>query len=148
MYIIAVKADFPEKGETIVEQHLADISDFPISENYLVSIGNPVYQKEPCLYNLINQYNWNAKLMYAIMMAESGGNPNIVNKRDYHRSSNCYGSYGAFQIGCGWFGKYGLTKENVFDPATNIRVAYEIFKTQGLRAWGVYTNGAYKKFYY
>jgi len=43
--------------------------------------------------------------------------------------------------------QYGLkSNEDLFDPATNFRVAKGIYDSQGLSAWGAYTDGGYKKF--
>jgi soluble lytic murein transglycosylase-like protein len=92
-------------------------------------------------YSEFLKYNWDARLMYAIMLAESGGNTEAVNKGDRH--SNCSGSYGLMQLGCLHFGKYGLAHDNWHIPEVNIRVAYEIYQRQGLRAWGAYSSGAY-----
>ncbi len=94
-------------------------------------------------HSIISRYDWDAEIMYAILQAESSKNPEIINWKDYHKSSGCYGSFGLMQLGCVWFGKYGLTEDNWKDPETNIRVAYEVYKAQGLRAWGAYTDGSY-----
>ncbi len=97
-------------------------------------------------YSIISKYDWDAEIMYAILKAESSKNPEIINWKDYHKSSGCYGSFGLMQLGCVWFGKYGLTEDNWKDPETNIRVAYEVYKAQGLRAWGAYTDKSYLRF--
>ncbi|MDD3752887.1 MAG: transglycosylase SLT domain-containing protein [Candidatus Colwellbacteria bacterium] len=95
--------------------------------------------------DLIDKYDWDSRLMKAIFYAESQLKPNAVNAKDRHKG--CSGSYGIAQIGCVWFGKHGLNWDNWNDPETNIRVAYEIYKEQGLNAWSVYRNGSYLKYY-
>lgn len=86
---------------------------------------------------LIEQYDWDSRLMMAIMQAESGCNPQAVNGSDNHGS--CTGSFGLFQIGCIHAGKK-------LEPASNIAIAYRIYKSQGLGAWGAYTNNSYLKY--
>ena len=90
-------------------------------------------------YDLISQYNWDVRVAYAIMMAESRGNPNIINWRDKHRT--CGGSFGLFQLAC-----FRGSKETLLDPETNVKMAYEIWKREGWRPWGAYTNKSYLKF--
>jgi soluble lytic murein transglycosylase-like protein len=140
--------------EEIEEIPLEDTSGFIVSGSFIMVESPPFYVKPQFLstkrivgdyYHLFTQYDWDARLMYAIMMAESGGNPNAINYKDRHKG--CNNSYGLMQLSCLHLGKYGLTIDNVFDAPTNIRVSYEIFKVQGLKAWGAYTSGSYKKFY-
>ncbi len=153
MYFVAVETEPPKRVEPILEQELAQTNDFVISGNFILAESMPYYEKPEIqvlatktdFYHLLSQYDWDSRLMNAIMMAESGGNPNAINARDRHR--NCSGSYGLMQLGCPHFGKHGLTWDNWNDPSANIKVAYEIYKTQGLRAWGAYTSGAYLTFY-
>ena len=123
------------------------VSDINILGNYILAESPPTYDKYTVLgnkiayngylsdkwYNLISQYDWDNDIAYKIMMCESSGNPESENKKDSHR--DCQGSYGLFQNGCVHFGKYGFTWENRFDPVENIRVAYEIYKGQGWKAW-------------
>lgn len=60
-------------------------------------------------------------------------------------------SYGLFQINMiGDMGpdrrkKFGISKnEQLFDPATNVKAAYIVWKESGWKAWTTYTNGKYK----
>ena len=85
--------------------------------------------------------------MTAVIQAESSGNPFA------HNPSAPDDSYGLAQINM--YGgleaerlkQFGLkSKEQLFDPATNLRAAKQIYDQQGLGAWGAYTNGSYKKF--
>jgi hypothetical protein len=80
-------------------------------------------------------------------MGESSGNP-----RAYNGSGND-ASYGLWQINMiGSLGparraQFGLSSnEDLFDPATNARVAVSIYNSSGWGAWGAYTNGSYKRY--
>ena len=85
--------------------------------------------------------------MVAIAGAESGYDLKAFNPRGRDLS------YGPFQINMlGDMGKerrqrYGLTSnDQLFDLENNVRAAVDIYKTQGLGAWGAYTNQSYKNF--
>jgi len=84
--------------------------------------------------------------MVGICYAESGGNPNA------HNSKPPDDSYGLWQINMiGDLGpsrrkKFGISSnDKLFDPETNAKAAYVIYKEQGLNAWTTYTNGEYLK---
>ncbi len=68
---------------------------------------------------LINQYDWDTAKAHRIMMCESGGNPNAVNKSS--------GATGLFQIHPGG-AKYK-------DPATNVAAAYAKYQARGWKPW-------------
>lgn len=83
----------------------------------------------------------------AVALAESGGNPRA------HNATPPDNSYGLMQINMlGGMGperraKYNLkSNEDLYNPATNMRVAYGIFKGSGWKAWTTYTRGTYKKY--
>src|SRR5215471_7811226 len=85
----------------------------------------------------------------AVALAESDGNPNS------HNTKPPDNSYGLWQINMlGGLGpdrraKFNLTSNNqLFDPATNARVAYGIWRGSGWNAWTTYTSEKYKKFYH
>jgi|9_EtaG_2_1085328.scaffolds.fasta_scaffold15666_5 hypothetical protein len=90
-------------------------------------------------------------VMAAISLAESGGNPRA------HNPKYPDDSYGLFQInmldtpdypmGANRRARYGLrSNEELFDPMTNLKAAKDIYDTQGLNAWSVYSSGRYKEF--
>jgi hypothetical protein len=56
---------------------------------------------------------------------ESTGNPNAFNA----------GNYGLFQINAVHAAKVGGPLEWLFDPAVNVRVAYQIWSDQGWGPW-------------
>jgi hypothetical protein len=83
----------------------------------------------------------------AVAQAESQGNPTA------HNSKPPDDSYGLWQINMlGSLGparrkQFGITSnDQLFDPATNAKAAYMIFKGSGWKAWTTYTSGAYQKY--
>lgn len=85
--------------------------------------------------------------MSAIAMAESGG------RTTAHNPIPPDNSYGLWQInmlgsmGASRRREYGITSNSqLFDPAINARAAKKILDSQGLKAWSVYTSGAYRKY--
>lgn len=86
----------------------------------------------------------------AISLAESGGNPKAHNPT---YPDNSYGlmqvnmlDEPGYQLGAERRNRYGLqSNEELFDPLTNMRAAKDIYDSQGLEAWSVYSSGAYKK---
>lgn len=83
----------------------------------------------------------------AVALAESGGNPRA------HNPTPPDDSYGLWQINMlGSMGpdrrkRYGLSSnEDLYQPATNARVAYGIWQGSGWKAWTTYTRGTYKRF--
>ena len=88
-------------------------------------------------------------IMAAIAMGESGGDPYAYNPD----ASTGDKSYGLMQINMlGGMGPerraaFGLRSNNeLFDPVTNFKAAKSIYDSQGLGAWGAYTNKSYEKF--
>ena len=87
--------------------------------------------------------------MVAIALAESGGDSEAHNPK---YPDNSYGLWQVnmldepgYMLGEERREKYGLSSnEELKDPLTNARAAYDILKSQGLGAWSVYTSGAYK----
>lgn len=87
--------------------------------------------------------------MTAIMMAESGGRPDVVNN---NRNTGDL-SYGLFQInmidglGPARMKQFGLgSYDDLKNPEKNVEAAVQIMRSSGLSAWGAYTNGSYKKY--
>lgn len=83
-----------------------------------------------------------AVIMAAISMAESFGNPNAINDGS-GTHSNEY-SVGLWQVNTYVHRNYSVSQ--LKDPAINASEAVRIYKLQGLRAWGAYTDGRYKKY--
>lgn len=87
--------------------------------------------------------------MTAVIQAESGGNP-FAHNPNASTGDNSYGLAQVNMLGgmeAERLKQFGLrSKEQLFDPAINLRAAKQIYDQQGLGAWGAYTNGSYKKF--
>ncbi len=90
-----------------------------------------------------------AKIMGAIGMAESPGDPNAHNTN----AKTGDNSYGLWQINMlGSMGpsrrkSFGISNnEELFNPSVNAKAAYKIYKSQGLGAWSTYKTGAYKDY--
>ncbi len=82
--------------------------------------------------NLIEQYPWPQQTAMTICEMESGGVATASNWKDSHEG--CNGSFGLFQIGC----LHGVDREDLYDPATNIKVAYQLWKENGFKPWSTY----------
>lgn len=77
-----------------------------------------------------------AKVMGAVMMAESGGRIDAVGGPN----SNGTYDYGLWQINS----SHGYNKQKLLsDPSYNAKAAVSIYHSQGLGAWTTYTSGAY-----
>ena len=91
--------------------------------------------------------------MVAIGRAESGGDPTAHNPR---YPDNSYGVWqinmlddpdNDYMLGAERRAKYGLSSnEQLNDPLTNARAAFDVYKSQGLGAWSVHTSGAADQF--
>lgn len=91
-----------------------------------------------------------ARVMAAIALAESGGNPNSLNPN----ASTGDLSYGLWQINMiGSMGparrrQFGIrANADLYDPRTNARAAFMLYRNRGnFRDWSVYNSGAYRKY--
>lgn len=79
-----------------------------------------------------------APIMAAIALAESGGDPHAENQTDNKGKQS---SFGLWQISTG---THTAPSPNWSDPNVNAQLAVAKLKSQGLKAWGTYTSGAYK----
>ena len=94
---------------------------------------------------LLEKYDWDVRTMLAIMRAESGCDPNVTGDTSltFTQNGRTYGySVSLFQVRI----LPGREHCDSHDPATNIACAYHVWKSQGYKAWSVYTNGKYAKF--
>jgi hypothetical protein len=85
----------------------------------------------------IEKYAWDSSLIIKIMYLESGCRHTAVG--DGHLTFNA----GAYGMSCGLMQvrilpKRGVTCEQMKDPRANIAMAYEVYKSQGYKAWSVY----------
>lgn len=89
---------------------------------------------------LLAQAGWPADLierMSAIVMAESGG---------YSCAHNACGedSWGLGQVYATVHPEYDRSR--LCEPIYNLRACYAIYRQQGFRAWGAYTDGRYRQY--
>jgi len=92
--------------------------------------------------SLVNKYDWNVRVAYAICMAESGGNPNA-------RGVNTNGTddVGLMQINSIHVASGAITDAGRYDPEQNVAYAYRLYKGRGnFTAWSAYNNGKYARF--
>lgn len=78
------------------------------------------------------------EIAYAIMMAESSGNPNVIGDRHLKKPS-----VGLFQINQIW---HPYSTEDLQNPEFNIEIAKEIRDNGGWERWTTYRTGAYQKY--
>lgn len=104
-----------------------------------VSAATPVQKPQGCeAYRpLVSKYDWNVKVAMAVMRAESGCNPNALSPTH---------DRGLMQINSCHAAKVNYDLNSLYDPATNMRVAYSVYLSQGWRGWSAYKNGSYLKF--
>lgn len=88
------------------------------------------------LWRRVNGGLGNAALMGRIGMAESSGNPHAHGAPD---------GRGLWQVEWPVWGST-FPGMNPYDPVDNARMAGQILRTQGLKAWVAYNNGNFKKF--
>ena len=95
-----------------------------------------------------------AKIMAAVAMAESAGDPMIdtVKSGLDPKKENEF-SIGLFQLNMvDAFLEERLrlfdieSTDELYDPIVNVIAAKRLFDQQGFGAWGAYTNNSYKKF--
>jgi soluble lytic murein transglycosylase-like protein len=82
--------------------------------------------------SLVSQYAWNVETALRVMQAESGCNPNALSSTS---------DRGLMQINWVHSAKVGGNLDALYDPATNVAVAYQVYQGDGWRAWSVCTRG-------
>lgn len=86
---------------------------------------------------LIEQYPWDVQTAVAICQAESGGDT-------YALSST--GDRGIFQVNFVHSDLVNGDLSALYNPAINVKVAYEVYSSAGWRAWSTYNSGAFYRF--
>lgn len=114
------------KTETVVQQ---SARSEPVKRVLSVSGNCEQYR------SLVSQYSWNVETVLKIMFAESGCNPNSLSRTS---------DRGLMQINRVHASKVGGDLNKLYDPATNIAVAYQIYADSNWYPWSVCTRGAVK----
>jgi hypothetical protein len=73
----------------------------------------------------VSAYGWPVEEALRVMSCESGGQPTATGGANY----------GLFQINAVHSARVGGNLQALYDPATNIRVAYDIWADQGWAPW-------------
>lgn len=76
-------------------------------------------------------------LMAAVGMAESSGNSSAANTKGEN-------SWGLWQVNRDAHPQWSAAQ--LQDPLFNARAAYEIYKKEGIRAWGSFTDGRWRQY--
>lgn len=99
----------------------------------------PAAQPQGCdaYRGIFERYQWSVSTAIAVCKAESGGNT-------YAFSST--GDRGLMQINCVHADMVDYDLNALYDPSTNISVAYRVYLSQGWYGWSAYTNGSYLRF--
>lgn len=143
-----VDPDRRVQGDTDVEVPVASVSEARVEAKEvpvrIASSGYRAYSREE-IVSIICGYSWpcdeavrvvygptppNRKAPNGCPTGESGGNPRAHNQKDPNG-----GSFGLFGVNGIHAGKVGGNLQALFDPATNIRVAYQIWQDRGWEAW-------------
>lgn len=131
-----LKADLQAKAELKRKQEIAKAEEAERTRKASVALsaGGATYSGGgncEAYRGIVAQYSWNVNVAMAVMKAESGCNPQAVNKTDNH--GVCMGSFGLFQISC--------HSGAVYDPAENVKIAWAKYSARGWQPWGVCTSG-------
>lgn len=92
------------------------------------------------IQQVLRQAGWPENLivtMGAVALAESGGDPNALNARGEY-------SVGLLQVNRRAHPQY--PEHLLRQPLYNAQAALEIYRKQGIRAWGAYTDGRYRRY--
>ena len=136
-----------EPVEAIVEAPSAPVEQPAVEQTVNQAEANVVLNPVGCANyrHLVERYDWDVSIAMAVMQAESGCNPGAENWSDSHGS--CSGSKGLFQLACFWPGALGYSYESLYDPASNVEMAYKIYKRgNSWNPWGAYTNGSFRRY--
>ena len=135
-----MQAKIPRKVSTLptkqdkapTEQQVA------VKPETVAEVAKPTPQLQGCdaYRNLISQYSWNVTTAVAICKAESGGDTNAL-------SETC--DRGLFQINC-VHADMVTSLDDLYNPTTNISVAWRIYSANGWSAWSTFNSGAYLRY--
>lgn len=81
---------------------------------------------------LVAQHFSDVDKALCVIRYESGGNPYARSYKD---------ARGLFQLMFWWADHFGISRDSLYDPATNVRYAAKVLGAQGWRAWNVVKSG-------
>ena len=97
----------------------------------------PTVQGCDAYRSALSQYGWDVNMAVAICKAESGGNTHALSYT---------GDRGLMQINWIHADMVGNDLSKLYDPTTNISVAWKIYSANGWHAWSTYLNGAFLRY--
>ena len=103
-----------------------------------VSLPPTIPPETPKDCTAVNAYDWDTKTAYAVCMAESHGNPNAT-------GTNKDGSTdrGLMQVNSIHADMVAGQIDKLYDPKTNLDIAYKLYQARGWQPWSAYNNGKY-----
>lgn len=98
----------------------------------------------PANCTAVNSYDWDTNIAYAICMAESRG---VATKDNAGLNKDGSTDYGLMQINSVHADMVKGNLKSLFNPKTNVRVAYALsHHGHDWTAWTTYNNGDYREF--
>lgn len=91
---------------------------------------------------LVNGYDWDTRIAYAVCMAESRGDPAAYNGANTNGTNDA----GLMQINSIHVQSGLIGDQERFDPAANLRAAYAIYQGGGWGAWSSFNSGVYQQY--
>lgn len=146
MKVAAVQAETNRKASTLPKQEKAPTEQQVISKPETVAATTPAVtpaapapQPQGCdaYRSTFSQYSWNVNTAIAICKAESGGNTHALSPTK---------DYGLMQINSVHADMVSGDLSKLYDPTTNIQVAYRVYLSQGWRGWSSFKSGAYLRY--
>lgn len=93
--------------------------------------------------HLVARYTWDQDVAYAVMQAENRScDPNVTSPVNKNGSVD----RGLFQVNSIHADMVDGDLSRLYDPATNVEIAYRIYRGSGWTAWSAYKSGVYLKF--
>lgn len=128
---------FQEKALT--DQPVVDKPEEVAVTSQPVKAVEPTPQLQGCeqYRPLVEQYDWDSRIALAIMQAESSCRPDALSPT---------ADRGLMQINSVHIAKVNGDLNALYDPATNIRIGYSVYLSQGWKAWTVFNTGRYLAF--
>lgn len=139
---VQVRTEQPRKAVTAKSQEKVQAKPKPSTPEITVAKAvrpkpRTVAQGCDSYRSTFEQYGWNVNTAIAVCKAESGGNVYALSStRDR----------GLMQINPVHADKVDYDLSRLYDPYTNIRVAYSVYLGQGWNGWSAYKNGSYLRY--
>lgn len=122
----------PAVKNRTVKKKVAKPNPEPTQAEPTVQVGDCNNYEE-----LFQQYDWDINIALAVCQAESGGDPNAYSSTH---------DRGLMQVNPVHRAKVGGNLNKLYDPVTNIEVAWQIYSDAGWSAWSAFNNGSYLRF--